>query len=136
MRRLHLAAVTALTLSLSLAGMARAGGPPGIGFYVDGELYRTLGTPTDFSGTGAPGHSFDTIYVLGGELRAVAEAKPGDPDFNGGRWVVIGVTWHVTPYQITDAEGVLAAEDAGHLTIAATPMRWFECPVIPLGGAG
>ena len=30
-----------------------AGGPPQIGFYVDGAQYRTVGTPTDFGATGA-----------------------------------------------------------------------------------
>jgi hypothetical protein len=42
----------------------------------------------------------------------VAEAKPGDTDFNGGRWAVMPVTWHVTPYQLTSAEEVFAAETA------------------------
>jgi hypothetical protein len=36
----------------------------------------------------------------------------------------------VTPYQLTSAEAVLAAADAGDLTIASEPVRLFECPVI------
>ena len=40
-----------------------------------------------------PGHSFDRIYVLGDGLLNVAEAKPGDRDYNGGRWMVLPVTW-------------------------------------------
>jgi hypothetical protein len=134
MRRFRLAALAAGILTLSISGLAQAGGPPGIGFYVDGELYRTVGTPTDFADTGAPSHTYDTIYALGGGLRNVAEAKPGDRDFSGGRWQVFGVTWHITPYQLTSAEEVLEAEEAGDLTIADAPMRSFECPVIPVGG--
>src|SRR3970040_1743870 len=65
---------------------AGAGGVPGPAFYVDGELYRTVGTPTDFSHTGAPDHSFDVIYDFGGVQTNVAEAAPGQPGFNGGGW--------------------------------------------------
>lgn len=134
MRRFRLAVLAAGILTLSIAGLAQAGGPPGVGFYVDGQQYRTVGTPSDFSDTGAPAHTYDAIYALGGGLLNVAEAKPGDTDFSGGRWQVYGVTWNVTPYQLYSAEEVWAAELAGDLAIAGEPMRTFECPVIPLGG--
>lgn len=129
------AAAAALLLSLAASAVA-AGGPPVIGFYVDGEAYRTVGTPTDFSGTGAPAHSFDRIFVLGDGLANVAEAKPGDRDYSGGRWMVLPVTWAagVTPVQLTSAEQVAAYAAAGMLTIASSPVKLFECPVIPLGG--
>ena len=130
-------AVAAAALLLSIAASAvAAGGPPHIGFYVDGEAYRTVGTPTDFSRTGAPAHSFDRIYVLGGDLLNVAEAKPGDRDYNGGRWMVLPVTWAagVTPVQLTSAEQVEAYGAAGMLAIASSPVKLFECPVIPVGG--
>ncbi|HEX2142260.1 MAG TPA: hypothetical protein VHK28_08330, partial [Candidatus Limnocylindria bacterium] len=132
MRRRIIATLAATALSAAFASTALAGGPPAVGFYVDDALYRTIGTPTAFSRTGAPAHSFDTIYALGGELLNVAEAKPGDRDFNGGRWMVLPVEWHVTPYQLTSAEAVVAAEDRGELTIGSTPVRMFECPVIKL----
>lgn len=68
---------------------ALAGGVSGPAFYVDGVLYRTVGTPTDLSHTGAPAHSFDTIYSFGGaQPYNVATAAPGDRGFNGGRWQV------------------------------------------------
>lgn len=134
MRGLRLAALAAGILTLSTAGLAQAGGPPQIGFYVDGQAYRTVGTPTDFSGTGAPAHTYDAIYALGGGLLNVADAAPGDRDYNGGRWQVFGVAWHVTPYQITSAEEVWAAHLQGDLTIGSDPLVSFECPVIPVGG--
>lgn len=134
MRRIRVAVLAAAALSIAMTGVASAGGPPQVGFYVDGATYRTVGTPTDFSGTGAPTHTYDAIYALGGDLLNVAEAKPGDRDYNGGRWMVLPVTWHVTPVQLTSAEAVLAAEAAGHLTIADEPVRQFECPVIPMSG--
>ncbi len=126
-------AAAAMLLSVAATSVA-AGGPPSLAFYVDGAQYRTVGTPTDFSRTGAPAHSFDRIYVLGGDLVNVAEAKPGDRDFNGGRWMVLPLTWHVTPVQLTSAEQVEAMAANGSLSIADAPVKLFECPVIPVGG--
>jgi len=80
-----------LVLSAVVAGAAAgagAGGVTGPAFYVDGALYRTVGTPTDLSGTGAPEHSFDTIYEFSGDQPNVATAAPGDRGYNGGRWRV------------------------------------------------
>jgi len=139
-RTLTLAATTLLALAVSAGAAAAAGkGPPHIGFYVDGEQYRTVGTDTDFSGTGAPAHSFDIIYALGNDangdpLLNVAEAKPGDRDYNGGRWMVLPVTWSdgVDPVQLTSAEQVLEYESLGMLEIADEPAALFECPVIPV----
>lgn len=121
-----------------------ANGVGGPAFYVDGELYRTVGTPTDFSDTGAPDHSFDTIYELHGVQRNVATAAPGDRDYNGGRWMVHSVVF-------SDYEAALAAADGNnsgdldsdaeiHAAIAAGfatdegVIKQFECPTIPLPG--
>jgi hypothetical protein len=134
MRRLGLALSGALLISAVAVGTTAAGGPPHVGFYVDGALYRTIGTPTDFSGTGAPAHSFDRIFALGEGLTNVAEAKPGDRDFNGGRWMVIPVDWAgYTPTQLTSADDLIALEAAGMISFG-DPVKYFECPVIPLPG--
>ena len=133
-RRLAGAALAAGLLAAAGTGTALAGGPPGVGFYVDDELYRTVGTPTDFSETGAPDSTYDIIYALGDPLMNVAEAKPGDTDYNGGRWIVLPVTWNVTPVQLTSAEEVEYYESMGWLTIATEPAKVFECPVILLVG--
>jgi hypothetical protein len=112
--------------------VAAGNGPPQVGFLVDGTPYRTVGTKTDFSTTGAPAHSFDTIYDLGGGgLLNVASSAPGDRDYNGGRWMVLPVTWNVSPHQLMSEEEVLAAEDAGDISIG-DPVKYFECPVIKL----
>jgi len=60
----------------------------GPAIYVNGTLYRTVGTPTDLSNTGAPLSSFQTIYSFGDLQPNVARAAPGDPGFRGGRWQV------------------------------------------------
>jgi hypothetical protein len=133
-RRIAGGTAAALLLVSVTASAVAAGGPPSLAFYVDGMQYRTVGTPTDFSQTGAPAHSFDRIYALGEGLTNVAEAKPGDQDFSGGRWMVLPITWHTTPHQLMSAEEVEAWADADLLSIADSPVKLFECPVIPVGG--
>jgi hypothetical protein len=140
MRKLStIAATTLLALALSAAAVAAGNGPPGVGFYVDGDPYRTVATPNDLSGTGAPAHSFDIIYALGNDangdpLLNVAEAAPGDSDYNGGRWMVLAVEWNVTPVQLTSAEQVLMYEANGWLEINPDPVKQFTCPVIKVQG--
>ena len=60
----------------------------------------------------------------------MAEAKPGDRDFNGGRWMVIPVTWAagVTPVQLTDADTIEAYEAADMLSFG-DPVKYFVCTV-------
>jgi hypothetical protein len=131
-RRLAAGATSAAILLAVAASTVAAGGPPHVGFYANGDLYRTIGTPTDFSHTGAPASSFDRIFVLGDGLMNVAEAAPGDRDYNGGRWMVVPVTWNTTPHQLKSDAQVMAAAQAGDLTIGTTPLAEFECPVIPI----
>lgn len=135
-RRL-VASASAMLLAAAIgAGGALAGGPPSLAFYVDGAQYRTVGTPTDLSGTGAPASTYDTIYALGAGLANVAESKPGDTDYNGGRWMVIPIEWAagVTPVQLVSDAEVYAAQAAGWLTIGSAPVKQFVCPVIKVQG--
>jgi hypothetical protein len=128
------AATSAVALVASIgATSVLAGGPPSLSFYVDDVQFRTVATPTDLSHTGAPANSFDRIYALGDGLMNVAEAKPGDRDYNGGRWMVLPITWApgVTPVQYTNDAQILAAQAAGLLTIGTTPVKEFVCPAIP-----
>lgn len=129
------AAAVTLLASIGASGVL-AGGPPSLGFYVDDVRYRTVGTPTDFFGTGAPEFTYDKIYNLGTGIN-VAEAKPGDRDFNGGRWLVYVVAWAagVTPVQYTNVEQIYAAADAGLLTINPVPVKSFFCNVAPVPGS-
>lgn len=71
----------------------------GPALYVDGATYRTVATPNDLSGTAAPA-----------QLN-VAEAAPGDTDYNGGRWMVHAVSFP-SGYDAALAAGDLAP--AGH----------------------
>ena len=72
--------------------------------------------------------------ALGTGLINVAEAKPGDRDFNGGRWAVHPITWApgVTPVQLTNDHDILAWAEAGLLSIADSPVKLFFCSVSPV----
>jgi hypothetical protein len=144
MKTMLATAIVALaTASAALAG--GSGGVTGPAFYVDGQLYRTVNTPTDLSGTGAPAHSFDTIYALAGQLN-VATAAPGDAGYNGGRWMVHAIAYNTT-YAATvaahDANGSGDLDSAAEVQSAlADPgpggatdtgvVKQFVCPVIKL----
>jgi len=149
MRRFVLSAPLLAILALAVATTAMAAGAGGVtgpAFYVNGQLYRTVNTPTDLTGTGAPAHSFDTIYDFGGLQPNVATAAPGDPGFNGGRWMVRPIVFNSTYADAvaqhdlnasgtidTNAElaAIFADPDAGGAT-AGPVVKSFECPVIHL----
>lgn len=129
-------------LAVGTAAAAGAGGVTGPAFYVDGALYRTVGTPTDLSGTGAPDHSFDTIYDIAAQAHNVATAAPGDAGYNGGRWQVqvVSIDDYDAALQAADANGSGDLDSADEVQVAfaagvaelsgAGPS--FVCPVIPL----
>jgi hypothetical protein len=142
--------VTAVVvLATAPSGMANgAGGVTGPAFYVNGQPYRTVGTPTDLSNTGAPAQSFDTLYMLPGQPLNVATAAPGDPGYNGGRWMVhliaYNTSWAATvAAHDTNGSGDLdsAAEVQAALADPGTGgavdtgvVKQFVCPVIKLAG--
>jgi hypothetical protein len=135
------AGITAAVPGLAAAG---SGGVTGRAFYVDGDLYRTVATPTDFSNASAPDASFDTIFDFGGLQPNVAEAGPGQPGFRGGRWQVRPMSFN-SSYAATvsahdangradlesneEVEAALADSGSGGATAVAV-VRSFECPVI------
>jgi hypothetical protein len=138
------AAVALASASAALAG--GAGGVTGPAFYVDGQLYRTVNTPTDLSRTGAPAHSFDTIYDFGGAQPNVATAAPGTRGYNGGRWMVhalgFNTSWAVT-VAAHDANESGDLDSAAEVDTALSDtgpagardlgvVKQFVCPVIKL----
>ena len=139
-------AVAVLTAAFGLFAVAPASaGVTGPAFYVDGTLYRTVNTPTDISGTGAPAHAWDTIYDFGGTQANVATAAPGDQDYNGGRWQVRALSFPsgyaaaLTSGDL-DGDGVLDSSAEVDAALAAGTavdtgvVKQFVCPVIPLPG--
>jgi hypothetical protein len=142
MKRMIAVVGTALAVGTVPAAALAAVGPPAPAFCVNGTVYRTVGTPTDLTGTGAPDHSFDTIYEFFGAQMNVATAAPGDAGYNGGRWIVQGLDWN-TSYADAVAQhsgsngvidtneeiaAVLGDPDAGGAT--TFEVTRFACPVI------
>jgi hypothetical protein len=141
MFRIRYTAPLVALAAIAVAAPAQAAGVSGPAFWVDGELYRTVATPTDLSGTGAPDSTFDTIYDFGGEQRNVADAKPGDTDYNGGRWKVEELAFpsgYDAALESADANGngVIDSTDELHLAFVAgtavdtgKTLREFVCTV-------
>jgi hypothetical protein len=147
MSRIKVISSLAVVGALAVPGTglaAGSGGVTGPSFYVDGALYRTVGTPTDLSTTGAPDSSFETIYDFGGLQPNVAEAGPGQPGFRGGRWQVRPLSFN-SSYAATvaahdtnssgnldsneEVEAALADPGPGGATLGGI-VKSFECPVI------
>jgi hypothetical protein len=93
--------------------------------------------------------SLDALYNFGSSgligQRSISEAGPGNPEYNGGRWKVIPVTF--TPlgisihdpdndgtvnFELTSVEQLMHHAGLGHLTFGE-PVRYFICPLIPHG---
>jgi hypothetical protein len=143
MRRTMLTMAVAVALAVvPRLALAAVSGPA---FYVNGTVYRTVGTPTDLAGTGAPAHSFDTIYEFFGAQLNVATAAPGDSGYNGGRWMVQGLEWN-SSYADAVAEhgganGVIDTNEEIAAVLAdggdgarTSVVKSFVCPVIKLKG--
>lgn len=144
MKTLLLCALVALATATT-AFANGSGGVTGPAFYFDGDLYRTVGTPTDLTGTGAPTHSFDTIYALGGQLN-VSTVAPGSRGYNGGRWLVHAIAYNTSWAATVAAHDSNASGDldsaAEVLAALADPgaggavdtgvVHSFVCPVIKL----
>lgn len=150
MRRMLFALTVGVAVVLAVVATAFGAGvgPPQPGIYVNGVLYRTVGTPTDFSQTGAPDSSFQTLYKFeSGQAASVTTAAPGDPGFRGGRWQV-----HLIQFNTSYADTLAAYDSNGSGTLdtaaevqaalndsgpaGATDLgivKLFECPIIPAG---
>ena len=129
-----------VTAGMTLAAVAGNGPPAPSAIWADGMAYRTVDT-----GNRLPGHGpMDGLYVfnnLEGQ-RPVAEAKPGDHDYNGGRWQVYvlefteeGLAVHdpdedgVANFELTGWDAVQTHIGLGHLEMSGMGPR-FVCPLI------
>ena len=122
------------------ASFAVAGGPPGGAIWADGYAFKTIDTQNSLPDKGPK----DGIYVfanLDGQ-KPVAESKPGDQDYNGGRWQVYvleftesGLAAHdgdgngVADFELTSWEMVEQHIGLGHLQQKMMGPS-FVCPLI------
>ena len=108
------------------------------GVFGDGAAWGTKGTTSLPAPTEHNAQSYDKIFVVtngaDGQL-PVAEAAPGNPDYNGGRWTVQLATWaddvpHAIPV-LTSYEDVMLHYGLGHLEISGAD-TYFQCPLLPV----
>jgi hypothetical protein len=125
-RRILVLSLVAAVLVVSSVTFAKKLGPPGGQIYANDRMFRTIETPTDL-----PNHGkFDTIYVLGDMLVPVADAAPGEMEYNGGRWEVRVVEFlTISPMQFTNDDDLKAAAGRGEISIGPVVKR-FVCPLI------
>jgi hypothetical protein len=127
--RVMLAALLLAAAALTVAMPATATTAKGQLFH-NGSVVGTVVTPSPI----APSSGEDPLYNVtngaAGQL-GVAGVAPGDGAYHGGSWQVYLVTFKagVTPYLLTSDEAVMAAEDAGDVTVTRSASADFRCPV-------
>jgi len=135
-----------------IAGLAAADpGKPNFTprLWADGQLFGTKGTTTLPAPGQAEIQSFDNLYVITnsnnpqGQL-PVAEAAPGNPEYNGGRWFTHTVEWTEAGFLAHGIVPVLTSDDEidlheslGHLVVTPGsfpmgPPVYFQCPLLPV----
>lgn len=144
--------VIVLTLSLAVVtpALANAGKPsftPNL--WADGRQFGTKGAAVLPAPNGNNLQSFDKLFVITNSNNPegqmpVAEAAPGNPYYNGGRWYTHTVTWteaglsaHGTVPVLKSYADVMFHYQLGHLditpgTFAGGPPAFFECPLLPV----
>jgi hypothetical protein len=94
----------------------------------DCEIYASVVTKTSFKPEAG---NFDELYKNPNGFREgiplISDSKPGDRDFNGGRWHVNTIKETVDPAKYMDA---CSAEDLDPNDFDSTD-TYFECPVLP-----
>ncbi len=104
--------------------------------YANDMLFATRDTTDLPPPTGGNEHSFDDIYVVVGDAAdgqfPVAEAAPGEQDFNGGRWKVILIEFTGDPTLLTNDDQVHDGIMNGDITVVDEGVRYFECPLVRL----
>jgi len=103
--------------------------------YADGQAFTTKGVANLPPPNGHNSKSFDKLFrfLNGAEGQLpVAEAAPGNPDYNGGRWNLQLVTWTIgSPPLVTSYDEIEMYEGTGELVIVSGN-TYFECPLLPL----
>ncbi len=103
--------------------------------WVDGELFHGVVTPATFNPESDP---FDELYAAGtgrsfrDGAPLISESKPGDQDYNGGRWHLNVLKAGVDPAKYENADRVedLDSNDFDSMEV------YFECPLLPRRGRG
>jgi len=133
--------IAALAAAVFLAGLlyttVEAKALPRPQTWVDGELFKGVVTPATFDPANG---NFDELYNCGANdgpgfkngVPLISESKPGDRDYNGGRW-------HLNlPKDATVCAkygNATTVEDLDPADFDSTD-TYFECPLLPSRGGG
>jgi hypothetical protein len=144
--------VSGVLCAVALLGAAAHADPGKPNFmpaiYADGEAWGTKGTTTLPAPNPHNLQSYDALYLITNsnnpmEQLPVAEAAPGNPDYNGGRWALYTVMWTDAGFAAHGIVPVLKSlddiefhESLGHLMVmAGAPPNgdgvYFQCPLLP-----
>jgi hypothetical protein len=131
MKKKLLALTIALALLVVTVIPAFAAGPNfGEAIYADGVAWGTKGNGDLPAPNENNRQSFDGLYKftngVEGQL-AVAEAAPGNPAYNGGRWIEYSVTFNGDPELVTSFAQLQTLD----VTIVETG-NYFQCPLLPV----
>ncbi len=97
--------------------------------FFNGQVVGTVVTPA-----AVPNGGTDPFYEVSGgvagQLGIVGDG-PSSPDYRGGLWAVNDVTFTpgTTPFLLTSAQAVLAAQSLGEVTVTRNPAADFRCPI-------
>ena len=117
------------TISQEIATESQSFAKKSPAIWADCIAFGTVGTNTSFKPTAGP---FDRIFTGANFLDGmnISETKPGDQDFNGGRWHVWALKSGVDPDKYNTA---CSFEDLDINDFMPTT-TYFECPLLPLKG--
>lgn len=93
--------------------------------WADGQLFDSIVTPASFK----PGHGpFDILFNgnFKDGIGHISDAKPGDKDYNGGRWAVYNLKSGVNPNKYSDAD----SDDELDMNDFESAGVYFECPLL------
>ena len=123
--------LAAFVLSVSIHSVNAQGPLARPQSWVDCELFDGVVTPAHFNPTSNP---FDELYAGGnGFLEGVpliSESRPGDQDYNGGRWHMNVLKPWVDP----DKYAYACSVEELDLDDFMPTNNYFECPLIPRRG--
>ena len=97
--------------------------------WVDCYKFTGLVVPATFK---PKSHSFDNLYAMPGAtfyggVPLISDSKPGDQDYNGGRWHMLVLKEGVDPAKYAEA---CSEEDLDMYDFESTG-NYFECPLLP-----
>ena len=130
MRKLRIVAVVAGLAAALLVITAVAYGQalPRPETWVDGERFGGVVTPATFDPANG---NFDELYMnpsgFKNGVNLISESKPGDADYNGGRWHLNVLKAGVNPAKYAQA---CALEHLDPRDFESTD-KYFVCPLLP-----